>query len=249
MFNTPSAANGKLVEVRQLSRRFAVFILGLALLLVNLPYWLPSFQFIPAQGTMNRAMQFFGVYNEYFLHSELPRWMPYKVYGSPGYDTLFETLTPAVCFAAVVGKLLGIADALLLFKIAVSIEQLILLLGMALVARQVFSDRTTRLFVCLGVIVLSGLWGIQLDWNLRIFYLLPLIVFCLLKFEATADVKFAAIAGILGLFSCWGNIPSLSFLLFVYLLFSGLLLLPRLKQIGSRMRTGSNGCGAIFMTT
>jgi hypothetical protein len=247
MLNAPIVSNGKIVEVRQLNRRFVVLSVCLALLLTNLPYWLPAFQFIPAQGTMNRAMQFFGVYNEYFLHGGLPRWMPYKVYGSPGDDTLLETLTPAVCFVAFAGRLLGIADALLLFKIAVSLEQLTVLIGMALVSRRVFSDRTTRLFVCLGAIVLSGLWGIQLDWNLRIFYLLPLIVFCLLKFDETADVKFAAIAGILGILSCWGNIPSRSFLLFVYLLFSGMLLLPRLKQIGSRVRIGSNITSLLWM--
>lgn len=184
--------------------RADILWLLLALGLVNLPYFAPSFLFMPAHDTMSCVQQFFFIYNEYFLHGEIPLWQPYNIYGCSIECQIPNTMSPALWFTALAGRAFGATDALFLFKLAVLVEQAALLVGVYLLGRQLFTHRAPVLLAGIGAVA-TTFWGLQLYFNFRLYYLVPLVVFFIVRYHDTRDAKYAFAAALGGLLSLLGN--------------------------------------------
>lgn len=205
-------------------------LLLLYLLLLNLPFFAPSARFVPAHDTMAYAVNFHFIYSEYFLHGEMPRWMPYNLYGTPVDYDLCYTMSPALYFTALAGRWLGVRDSLLLFKVALLLEQLALLVGMYLLARRLFARRATRLFVCAGAAA-TAFWATQLYYNFRIYYLVPLALYFIVRYADTRDLKYLLTAALVAAMSLLGNV---AFFAPLYVLVYGLFVVALLVRRGRR---------------
>ena len=125
-------------------------------------------------------------------------------------------LSPANYFAMLLGCVFRIKNVLLLFKFSELIEQLILLAGTYLLSRSLFKERATAFFVSLGVIG-STVWFIQIFWNLRIYYMIPLVLYFFLRFVKEINFRYMIIAGIVwigGLFGVPGYHAALHLLIY-----------------------------------
>ena len=186
-------------------RASGVQFVGLLILLVaaNIPYWNKTLW--PNYDTITVFQIFYAFYNNWFLHGEFTRWLPYGNCGiQADYWQLFN-LTPAAYFTGLLGGIFRVKNVLWLFKFSVLLEQGMMLYGMFLLCGKLFRHASARFFACLALI-LSTVWLLQVYWNFRIYYLLPLMLFLLLRWLETSRLRDLCLAGMVGVFSLVGNV-------------------------------------------
>lgn len=166
-------------------RTFAALVI--VLLLMNLPFFLGYV--LPQNDSLNSFHLFYFSYNEYFVNGEFPRWIPFGFYGFQ--SDLYALLTAPDCFAAIVGRLLGITNVFTMYKFVVFLDQFILLTGAYLLSKRLFKHRTTVIFVCI-TIILSQVFYYQIYFNMRTYEWLPLLFFLVLRFYDTMRFKYIA---------------------------------------------------------
>ena len=189
--------------IRRVNIEFLVSLI--VLLAFNVPYCVGTF--IPIHDTMFNAQAFHVFYREWFFHGDLAHWIPYGTYGWTSTMEQLIFLSPMSYVVALVGRLLRVTDALLLFKASLVLEQLTLLLGMYLLSRRLFLRRSTVLLVCLGAVG-STVWYDQNYFNFRIFYLFPLVVYFLIRFFETHQSAWLLwVAGMTTVAWALGNVP------------------------------------------
>ncbi len=192
-------------------RRFGSLDVDLLFLLLlvlafNVPYF--NARFVPINDTFYNFSNFQIFYSELFFHGELARWLPYSSYGIPSDYEQIISLAPANYFFGLLGWLLGATDALLLFKLAVVLEQLVFVFGVFLVSRLLFRSRATT--VLLGIAAAgTTLWYAQQWWDLRIYYLLPLLLYFWFSFLETRRPEMLWRAGLVGVAWSVGNLAYL----------------------------------------
>jgi len=124
---------------------------------------------------------FYFFYNEVYFHSHIAQWLPNHAYGLPAeYSQLFG-LGPSSYMMMVVGKLLGTKNAYSLFKISALLDQFFLLLGVYLLSKRLFKNKSTIFIVCTSALC-SIHWYDDYDFNIHYYYLIPLTLFFLLEF-------------------------------------------------------------------
>ncbi len=156
-----------------------ILLPGLTLVLIHLGIFLPNCWF--DRDTIFIYYQFYGMYADWFFHRELANWLPYGCYGLPGDYLQISFFSGGQYLAGLLGWLLQIRDVTFLFKFSGLLEQALLWTGSSLLASMLFKKRSTVFFVCLGIIA-NGFWPLQINWNSRIYYLLPLLFYLLLVF-------------------------------------------------------------------
>lgn len=210
-------------------KRFDFAILTLCLVCFHLPYFNPLF--IPRHDTRSIFELFHFFYNEFFFNGQLAQWMPYYSYGIPSSYFQFYALTPSSYFLFFIGWLFKITDVLWLFKISVLGEYLILLLGMYLLSRQLFSSRKTAFFICLGSLCASDYWYFQLFFSSRIFYMFPLAAYFLILLFRYRRPLYLWLSGIVVMAWMSGN-PQYFVVLWAFILFVlGFIFLMKDKSI------------------
>ena len=146
-------------------------------LLVSMPYLLNIH--VAHHDTLFVFHVFAFYYNEAFVHGTLPQWIPFGFLGVQS-DYLPAHLSPANYLAGIAGLVFRVEHMYALFKASLLIEQMILLAGLYLLATEIFKRRVTVFLVCLSAI--GGLFPMfQILWGLRALYLLPLIIFLILR--------------------------------------------------------------------
>jgi hypothetical protein len=142
------------------------------------------------QGSAFSSFQaFYGFYTDFFYHGEIAQWLPYTAYGMAAGELALRWITPAMYLTGLAGAILHNRDALGLFRIALTLETLILATGVYLLARSLFRRRATVLFVGIGILG-STMPLFEINWNFRIFYLMPLIFYFLLRFSREKQPHF-----------------------------------------------------------
>lgn len=195
--------------------------LMLFVIAINLPYL--TKEFMVGHDTKNVYATFHYFYNHLSCYNELPRWLPFGEYG---YQTLFyqiSNLSPSVYLVGLLGWLTGAANTLFLFKCSILVEQLILLLGLYLLGIRLYKDLWTVFIVSL-LGTGSVIWYWQIYWDLRIFYLIPLVIYLYYRFledraswcfwGALITLQFSFIGGL----AYWAPVFALVFILMLLML-------------------------------
>jgi len=178
--------------------------LALFVLLLNLPYFLNLVFY--RHDTLSYLATFYTTYNNFFYHHEFTQWFPYSAYGVQADFIQTTLLTVVDYFVMGMGSLLRVQEVLVLFKLSLFLEQIIFLMGMYLLSRNLFKQEVTVFFVCacsLGSLVFFD----QLFWNFRAFYLLPLIIYYLRLCFQKKDFLYLLIAANIGLLAMAGSAP------------------------------------------
>jgi hypothetical protein len=182
---------------------------------------------VPFHDTRSMFSIFYFFYNEVYLGQAWPLWMPQASYGIPtGY---FQTvaLTPVSYLTIAVGALLRVPDVMVVWKISLIAEELLLVGGMFVLARHLRLSSLASAAVailCLGTLFAQA----QIFFCLRIFYLFPLAIACLIRFVERRDPLWFWFWALLCLLNSWGNPPYLAVfwfwccLLLVFLLKGGM---------------------------
>jgi len=210
---SPSRISGLLALGSRLSRYFDVhfFLLILVLIGINYPFW--NDRIWPVHDTAGVFHRFYFFYNDFFLHGELPRWVPYGSYGF--HSNEFQMiLTPASYLAIFAGGLMKITGVLVMFKLSVFLEQLILLFGLYRLSSSLFTRKSAVWFVCLGGIA-STVWLAQIFFNFRIYYLFPLAFYFLHQFFSQRRPHYLWLYGVTFIVTMMGNVPYFAPLYFV----------------------------------
>lgn len=183
-----------------------VDLLALVVLLVAVNA--PRFDrtFLPLNDSMQVFQIFHYIYSGLVIDGRLPEWIPYTAYGVPSDLWSLICMSPASWLSVVAGWALGVRDALLLFKISLLIEQLFFLLGTHLLSRELYTRRMTLLIVGIGAVSTLH-WSTQIWWDFRIYYLLPLGLYFLVRFFSRGQAPCLWLAGLVFVFSLFGNLP------------------------------------------
>ena len=187
----------------------------IVLIIMNVPLW--NRRVWPGDYTLMTFFNFYFVYNDFYLYNEIPHWFPFGAYGVPANYWQFHQLSPPCYFVGILGWILRIKDVLLLFKLSGFMEQLILLIGTYLFTSRLLTTRTARALVCLSVL-LSSFWFYENFWNLRLYYLVPLMLYALILFFDRKDSFYFWISGCIFSISLIGNLPYFFSLHFIILL-------------------------------
>ena len=171
--------------------------------LINLPFI--TRHYMPAHDA-KEALGFFDYfYSNYLFSGSLPQWM---VYGGWGLDAapfhIFFVSAPSY-LAMFVGKALGMNDSLTLFSIAICLEQLLFLLGFYLLSRRLLREPLAIFCVCLTAVGLVE-WQFQPYWNLRVFCLLPLAFYFILRLRYDAAGYCGWLAGVVAILGPAGSV-------------------------------------------
>jgi hypothetical protein len=181
---------------------FTALLLGLTLL--NYVHFTRSITTI--HDTYANLQNFYIFYNHFFYEHDLAHWFPYGTMGLQSDYQQIVSLTPANYLIGLVGGIFRVRDVLLLFKLAVYVDQIMLLLGIYLLSRRIFKKRSTAYLVSL-VVVGSSVWYAQIWFNFRIYYLLPLVLYFLVSFFSDNEPNYFWLAGITGVVWGFGNVP------------------------------------------
>jgi hypothetical protein len=182
-----------------------LLLLGLVLV-VNLPQ-LQRYA-VPINDTLYNFANFHIFYSELVTHGGLARWFPYQGFGiQSDYEQLIA-LAPSNYLLGALGWAAGVNDAMALFKWAAVLEQMAFVFGIHRLARLLFATRATHR--ALGIAATgTTVWYAQQWWDLRIYYLLPLVLSFLLRFLTMRQPVALWLAGLTGVAWSIGNLPYL----------------------------------------
>ncbi len=167
--------------------------------------------YVPWHDTMYGFQVFHFFYSNYFYTGELAQWMPNDTFGMPSsHDQLFG-ISPVNYIAMFLGKMLGVTNALWLFKLCLLVEFLVFLSGLFLLCRLLFKNRLTVFLICLIALIRSHLL-FQLYFDFRIMYLLPLVLYWLVRFVREKNLSYLWGTGIILIGWDMGNVLYFVFL-------------------------------------
>ncbi len=210
------------------------FLFLLALLLwIDHPYWPSSYW--PAFDGLSVIGIFHAYYNDFFLYGDLVRWIPYGNYGFPPAFHQLGSLTPASYLSILLGKLFGVQNFMHAFKFSMFLEELAFLGGLYKLSKLFFRHRTTLLFVALCALA-GTVWIVQIPWNFRIAYLLPWVLYFLIRFFQKKGSRYLWLSGTVSAVSILGVPPYFAFLHSLIYLFFFIFLWLRYRPGASSFR-------------
>lgn len=154
--------------------------------------------FMPSHDSKLVLGIFDYMYSNWLFSGELPHWMAYGLHGldAAAFHIAFVSATSYLTIFA--GKYLGIKDSLTLFSATLCLEQMLFLLGFYLLSRRLFQERLTVFCICLSAVGLTT-WQTQLLFNLRLFCLLPLAFYFILRLRYDGAGYCGWLAGIVAI--------------------------------------------------
>lgn len=193
--------------------RFSLLLLTMAVVSLNIPFI--TRHFMVSHDSKQVLGIFDYVYSNWLYSGELPQWMAYGLHGLDARAFQIAFLSAPSYLTIFAGKLFQVHDSLALFSIALCLEQLCFLLGMYLLSRWLFRERLTVFCVCLAAA--GSIAGpTQLFFNLRIFCLLPLAFYLILRLRHEDAGWCGWLAGIVCLLGPLGS--TYSYVLWAFLL-------------------------------
>ena len=204
------------VKNDHMSKKFDLLLLSIFLIVLNTWFILIPYGFSHDTSFIFEVFYFF--YNHFYLHHQLAQWMPYYSFGIPAHLWQLASLSVVQYFIIAIGSLLKITNVLLMFKISLVLEQLVFLVGMFLLSNNLFKRRSSVLLVCLAST--TSLFSIhELFFDFRIYYLLPLTLYFLIRFIKENRPDLFWISGIIFLAWWLGNASYMIFVCIPLLVF------------------------------
>ncbi|MFQ5764919.1 MAG: hypothetical protein ACE5GT_08325, partial [Rhodospirillales bacterium] len=151
---------------------------------------------------------------------ELAEWLPQGVYGYQRWLENVIRLSPLSYPVMAVGKLFGVADALLLLKGVLVLEMAVFAFGFLALAEALIGDETAALFALVPVVLTTVMLN-QILFSFRIVYLVPLMTYYLLAFFRTGRLHALVMVAVIGLASVFGNTVYFGFYYAIYLVVAG----------------------------
>ena len=180
---------------------------------------------------------------------EIPQWMPFIVQGMvvPWWHIMQGGILQNILLLS--GGLLKGINFLPLFYLGIYIDELLLLVGVWLLARRFYSSNVTVCFVALSIMG-SCIWLLQPWWNFHFYYAIPLILYFAHKFLDSGKWRYYFLAGNLLFIQSFGNLPYFlpvtSLVIFLYFMFS---LALSHKSSWRRIKTVHFGWPFVFATS
>jgi hypothetical protein len=212
--------------------------------LVNVPFLSPRLVFV--HDTLSCFISFHYYYSQLFFYNELPKWIPLIGYGIP---VSLDSLKPTDFVALGFGWLIGLRDALLVFKIGCVLAQCVFALGLFLLGRKVFASMLTVWLVCLGGL-LTNSWLFNWFYNFSSFYMLPLFYFFILEFLENKKLCYLWLAANVEVLSLLGTplyMAPLHLLVFLAFLVPYLVREPSILLVLLRWRTYASPLFFLFI--
>ncbi|MBI4023509.1 MAG: ankyrin repeat domain-containing protein [Verrucomicrobia bacterium] len=162
----------------------------------------------------------------YFLNNavtagEIPQWMPFMMQGMVSNWWYVGQAEFTQAFFLLAGKVMSGMNFLQLYYIGFCFDELLLLVGVWLLAQRYFTDPATRCFVALTVAG-SSIWTGPPGFNFFFYYAMPLVLHYLHEFLETGKWRKAFLCGNLYVIQMMGNgvyfLPVTSLTIFAYLL-------------------------------
>ena len=182
--------------------RFTLPVLILVVLAINAAYM--AGHFMPNHDTRLMLGCFDYYYSSLRFTGQFAHWMVYGVYGLDAAPCYVMFSSAPNYLVMMLGKVAGAQDSLQLFCISVCLEELLLLLGAYLLCRQLFQNRLVVFCVCL-TLVCTASWQSQISVNLRLYSLLPLIFYFLLRLKQEGKGCFGWLAGVAAILGPLGS--------------------------------------------
>ena len=200
------------ISARGLAR---LSLLGLiaVVVIINLPF-ITRHYMLGYDGKLALGV-FDYMYSGWLFSGALPQWMVYGLHGLDAAPFHLSFLSASSYWLFLVGKVLGITDSLTLFALTLCCEQLLFLLGFHLLSGRLFQEPLTRFCVCLTAVGLAS-WQSQPFFNLRLFCLLPLAFYLLLRVRHDQAGYCGWLAGVVAILGPQGS--SYAYVLWAFLL-------------------------------
>ena len=161
---------------------------------------------VPVTDTLLNFEVFFYTYSGFFYYDELPFWSPYGMHGARWLLDLLNQVSPAQYVIGLAGKMMGITDTLILYKTAVLFDILIFVGGMSSIAAYFLYNNLARLLLVLTATTFGMVWLSAPHFNGHIFYLMPWIIFYLLRYSITLELFNLQIAILIFILNFIGNL-------------------------------------------
>jgi len=141
-----------------------------------------------------------------FFEWDLVHWLPYGSYGMLAALQQVISLGPLDYVAGFFGTGLRIHDAMLLFTLARIGEVMVFAFGIWMPARRFFTECATA--IALGIAAAgTTVWYAQVWFDLRFYYLLPLVLCCVHRFLDERRLAWFWLAGVTIFAWSVGNVP------------------------------------------
>jgi len=190
-------------------------------------------RFMPVHDTfLYMILQYTMLFNEPALGGGVPLWMPFISHGVSGNFLLmgFGTQGILVSTLSFLAPLIKNINFFYIFQAGLFFDELALLLGCILLSRLYFKSAATVFFVS-SAVVLTAISSCAVFFDFHLFYLLPLLLYCLIMTLKHHSAKYLFFTGMLAIGTILGSIAYfLSLTLWILLVFmlASYLYFPRL---------------------
>lgn len=214
-------------------------------LLINIPYLNP--EFMVGHDTKSCFIAFHYFFNHLSWHEELPRWMVYSGYGYSSIWYQLINFSPNTYLLGFIGWLFEVRDTMMLFKLCALADQLVFLLGLHLLTKRLYACRYTRAVVCIAGIG-SVVWYWQIYFDLRLFYLIPLVIYFYHRFLVDRQPWAFWAAILVMLMNMLGAVPYWAPVYLLLFLVVNAVLLPKYRcSLSSLSRPGWAGISLMLL--
>ncbi len=164
----------------------------------------------------------YSIFNQVANYGEIPQWSPFMMHGTIFIFTYVIAGGILEKVLLLLGGALQSFNFLTLFHVSLFFDELVLIVGVWLLARRFFVSPFTRFFVALSIMG-SCIWFLQPLYNFYIYYSIPLILHFIHQFFDSGKNRYLFLGGNLLLMQSFGNLPHflpiISLIIFLYFLF------------------------------
>ncbi len=178
-----------------------LFLLGLKALIIltsRVPMGHDTFQYLQLNYNL--------FFNEPILHNELPQWLPFMTHGTNSAIWFIISQNMLSSFLMPMIKFFSGLNYYPIFQAGLLFDELALLLGCILFAKQYFKSNVTVFFIS-SSLVLTTISSTQIWFDFHLVYLLPLWFYCVERAFKEHSEKYILFSGLLFAGMLIGNLP------------------------------------------
>jgi hypothetical protein len=164
-----------------------------------------SHHWIPVHDTLSSFFIGYSFFSHFAEYGTFPFWANYLNWGQPINMPLMANISPFFIFLGPFVKFFPQANLMSLYYISIFFEELLLAVGTYLLCSRFYKHTFTKIFITMAMTG-SSIWMIEIFFNFRLFYSMPLCLYFFIKTIDTNRLKYFFLSlSILFLTSSWGN--------------------------------------------